>query len=94
MYFKLPHDVVCTCAKRDEPPSRRRPFRFLMTKISYCQQTPRNHGRRLRGILFLPCIQWTQMNIRVHSWLIINDLVATLAEPRINLCDLCDLWFL
>ena len=22
---------------------------------------------RLRGILFLPCIQWTIMNIRVHS---------------------------
>ncbi|MBR5080315.1 MAG: hypothetical protein IKX30_16375 [Victivallales bacterium] len=21
--FKLPHDVVSTCAKRDEPPSRR-----------------------------------------------------------------------
>jgi len=31
MNFKLPHDVVFTYAKRDEPPSRRRPigiFRF------------------------------------------------------------------
>ena len=28
MDFKLPHDVVCACAKRDEPPSRRRPSRF------------------------------------------------------------------
>ena len=27
MDFKLPHDVVCACAKRDEPPSRRRPVR-------------------------------------------------------------------
>ena len=26
MDFKLPHDVVCTCAKRDEPPSRRQPM--------------------------------------------------------------------
>ena len=28
MDFKLPHDVVSTCAKRDEPPSRRQPLEF------------------------------------------------------------------
>ena len=27
MDFKLPHDVFCACAKRDEPPRRRRPVR-------------------------------------------------------------------
>ena len=27
MNFKLPHDVVSACAKRDEPPSRRRLIR-------------------------------------------------------------------
>ena len=37
MDFKLPHDVVCACAKRDEPPSRRRPFRVFLFKILYCQ---------------------------------------------------------
>ena len=49
-----------------------------LIKISNCQQTPQNDGRRLRGIPFLPCIQWTTKNvcIRVHSWLIINDFVA------------------
>ena len=38
-----------------------------LIKITYCQQTPQKHGRRLRGIQFLPCIQWTKMNIHVHS---------------------------
>ena len=31
-----------------------------LIKITYCQQTPQNDGRRLRGIQFLPCIQWTR----------------------------------
>ena len=33
-----------------------------LIKISYCQQTPQNDSRRLRGIPFLPCIQWTAPN--------------------------------
>ena len=38
-----------------------------LIKITHCQQTPQKHGRRLRGIQFLPYIQWTEINIRVHS---------------------------
>ena len=30
--FKLPLDVVFACAKRDEPPSRRRPSRFSLVQ--------------------------------------------------------------
>ena len=30
-----------------------------LIKITYCQQTLQNHGRRLRGFLFLQCFQWT-----------------------------------
>ena len=33
MDFKLPHVVVFACAKRDEPPSRRRPANFSSLKI-------------------------------------------------------------
>ena len=33
-----------------------------LIKITFCQQTFQNHGRRLRGIPFLPCIQWTAPN--------------------------------
>ena len=32
MGFKLPHDVVSACAKRDEPPSRRRQTAFAELK--------------------------------------------------------------
>ena len=31
-----------------------------LIKITYCQQSLQNDGRRLRGIQFLPCIQWTR----------------------------------
>ena len=67
MSFKLPHEVVFACAKRDEPPSRRRLFQFSSHKIQFLPQPLQNHGRRLRGILFLQCIQWTTNKIRVYS---------------------------
>ncbi|MCR5381059.1 MAG: hypothetical protein K6G44_08770 [Lentisphaeria bacterium] len=38
MGFKLPHDVVSTCAKRDEPPSRRQPLELSPFWISYTLQ--------------------------------------------------------
>ena len=38
MGFKLPHDVVSTCAKRDEPPSRRQPLELSPFWISYTHQ--------------------------------------------------------
>ena len=70
MDFKLPHDVVCTCAKRDEPPSRRRPANPPSSRVSFFPQILQNDGRRLRGILSIPCIQWTTkfVCIRVNSW--------------------------
>ena len=37
-----------------------------LIKITYCQKTLQNDGRRLRGILFVPYIQWTAKKIRVH----------------------------
>ena len=33
MDFELPHDVIFTCAKRDEPPSRRMPIRSFSFKV-------------------------------------------------------------
>jgi hypothetical protein len=42
MYFKLPHDVVCACAKRDEPSSRRSRFHFSIQNSLYTNKTYRS----------------------------------------------------
>ena len=77
--FKFPHEVVSACAKRDEPPSRRRPANPASSRVFFFSQIPQNDGRRLRGFLFLQCIQWTIkfVLIRVDSWLIMNNLNAS-----------------
>ncbi len=90
MNFKLPHDVVFTCAKRDEPPSRRRPTESSALKIHLLPTPLQNYGRCLRGIPFLPCIQWTTQKIRVYSCAFVvipseyNGKCRSLADFRIH----------
>ena len=89
MNFKLPHVVVSTCAKRDEPPSRRRPSRFsldqnniLSTNSSEPWPTSARHSVSSVYSVDYPKLVF----IRVNSWFLKNDLVAAKAAPG-------DLWF-
>ena len=67
MDFKLPHDVVCACAKRDEPPSRRQPLEFSSLLISYAYQNSSDFvGSCGEAFLFIQCLLWTA-KIRVNS---------------------------
>ena len=67
MDFKLPHDVVCACAKRDEPPSRRRPSESSSLKIHVLPTTASviwpTSARHLRFFRVFSGLQ----KIRVHS---------------------------
>ena len=77
--FKLPHDVVCACAKRDEPPSRRRPFQFfldqnniLSTNSSETRPTSARHS--VSSVFSVDYKKFA--SIRVHSWFQINGLAV------------------
>ena len=70
--FKLPHDVVCACAKRDEPPSRRRPANPPFSRVSFFPQILQHDGRRLRGIVFFRVFIGLPQ-IRVHSCAFVVD---------------------
>ena len=62
MNFKLPHDIVSTCAKRDEPPSRRRPSRSFPDQNHILSTNSSEQWPTSARLLFLPCIQWTAKN--------------------------------
>ena len=60
MVFKLSHDVVSTCAKRDEPPSRRQPLELSSLWISYTHQNSSDFvGSCGEAFLFIQCFLWT-----------------------------------
>ena len=89
MDFKLPHDVVCTCAKRDEPPSRRRPFRFILDQniilsTNSSERWPTSARHSVYSVYSVDCPKL--VFIRVNSWFHKSDLVAALTAPG-------DLWF-
>ncbi|MBR4417534.1 MAG: hypothetical protein IKS67_12225, partial [Victivallales bacterium] len=66
--FELPHDVVSTCAKRDEPPSRRRLYRFLLDQnIILSTYSPEPWPTSARHFRFFRVFGGLVMNIRVHS---------------------------
>ena len=87
MDFKLPHDVVSTCAKRDEPPSRRRPANPSSSSVSFFPQNLQNDGRRLRGILFIQCLLWT-VKIRVNSCPFVVPLVFPPVENKAKMIEI------
>ena len=77
MDFKLPHDVVSTCAKRDKPPSRRRHFRFFLDQnhiltTNSSERWPTSARHSVSSVYSVDCKKF--VCIRVHSWLIINNL--------------------
>ena len=67
--FKLPHDVVCACAKRDEPPSRRRPFQFFLDQNNILSTNSLETRPTSARHLFFPCIQWTEKNSCPFVWI-------------------------
>ena len=87
MNFELPHDVVSTCAKRDEPPSRRRPANPSSSSVSFFPQNLQNDGRRLRGILFIQCLLWT-VKIRVHSCEFVVLLIFPPVENKAKMIEI------
>jgi len=60
--FKLPHDVVSTCAKRDEPPSRRSRLHSFAINILFHHRILSMLSARLRGFLFVLCFLWTEFS--------------------------------
>ena len=90
-YFELSHDVVCACAKRDEPPQPPEPFSSFVINILF-------HFEILSDVVGPAARHFVRLMvkfvcIRVHSWLKINDLVAANDRFKKNQCNLCDLWF-
>ena len=86
MDLKLPHDVVTTCAKRDEPPSRRRLFRFIFDQnhiltTNSSERWPTSARHSVSSVFSVDCEKFVY--IRVYSWLIRNDLVVALTEPDV-----------
>ena len=85
MDFKLPHVVVCACAKRDEPPSRRMPSRFPLDQNNILstnspERWPTSARHSVSSMYSVDCPRF--VFIRVHSWLIINVLVAANSRSR------------
>ena len=62
---------IC-CAKRDEPPSRRRPANPPFSRVSFFPQILQHDGRRLRGIVFFRVFIGLPQ-IRVHSCAFVVD---------------------
>ena len=81
MDFKLPYDVIFAFAKHDESPSRRRPFRIFLDQNNILSTNssdpwPTSAKHSVSSVHSVDSSR-TFVSIRVHSWLIINDLVAT-----------------
>ena len=75
MNFKLPHDNFCTCAKRDEPPSRRRPTVFAELKAESKYKCFSSLADVCEAFcifrVFSGLIKF--VSIRVYSWFLFHD---------------------
>ena len=67
MDFKLPHDVVSTCAKRDEPPSRRSRLHHSRSTFCFIIKSLGILSARLRGFCLFSVFSGLITNISVHS---------------------------
>ena len=95
MGFKLPHDVVFTFAKRDEPPSRRRPvnsFRIAYDLWPVAHSLARYPLREADSDRRAAGSRWNSFIIGFR-----NLKTKSFGDCRLlrggNLCNLCDLWF-
>ena len=96
MNFEFPHDVICACAKRDEPPSRRRPSRaslaygsWLMAHGWLASPAKRIHTAEPQAAVGIPLR--LDFIIRQSILLaIVGDCGEVIDE---NLCNPCNLWF-
>ena len=74
MGFKLPHDVVSACAKRDEPPSRRRPLRVFHFQIYLLSTTSSELWPTSARLCFFSVFSGLKIRVHsCHSWFLMNN---------------------
>ncbi len=96
MNFKLPHVVVCACAKRDEPPSRRRPSRAslayglsLMAHGWLAPPAKRIHTAEPQAAVGIPL----RLDFLICQSILLAIIGACGEAIYENQCNQCNLWF-